>query len=229
MRKAKLGAQKYVGSRSRTCASPSAETVHEATKPSEVIGSSSSGSRTVPNALFTSSLTAGRFEAAPSLVAPLLSPGTAAPLARSRLLVRSPRGALRRRLPSSLVPRSSVQASPRPSVRSRPRDQLSVVRRGRGALTCVEPELGRNVDVVELGRVQAEDLLLRRGVDPGVVGELVTRVVPVDEALDLPLGLPDPVVAAEGHLVLADPEHQLADDLGEELRPGVHQPADDHR
>ena len=36
-----------MGSRSRTCASPSAETAHDATKPSEVIGSSSSGSRTV--------------------------------------------------------------------------------------------------------------------------------------------------------------------------------------
>src|SRR5216683_4588214 len=186
MRKAKLGAQKYVGSRSRTRTSPSAETVHEATKPSEVIGSSSSGSRTVSSAarsrdgattgavMFTCSLTSGRFEAAPSLVARTLLPAPR-------------RDALRRRLPSSLVPRSSVQAaprpggsltlrssvqaSPRPSVRSRPRDQLSVVRRGRGALTCVEPELGRNVDVVELGRVQAQDLLLRRGVDPGVVGE----------------------------------------------------------
>src|SRR6516162_1741209 len=50
MRKAKLGAQKYVGRRSRTRASPSAETVHDATKPSEVIGSSSSGSRTVASA-----------------------------------------------------------------------------------------------------------------------------------------------------------------------------------
>src|SRR5712664_1815819 len=34
---------------------------------------------------------------------------------RSRLVSRSPPGALRRRLPSSLVPRSSVQATPRPS------------------------------------------------------------------------------------------------------------------
>ena len=52
---------------------------------------------------------------------------------------------------------------------------------------------------------------------------------PVDEALDLPLRLPDAVVAAEGHLVLADPEQQLAHDPGEELRPRVHQAADDHR
>src|SRR5262249_60819546 len=39
IRKAKLGAQKYVGSRSRTWASPSADTGHDETNPSEVIGS----------------------------------------------------------------------------------------------------------------------------------------------------------------------------------------------
>src|SRR3984893_12730704 len=135
MRKAKLGAQKYVGSRSRTRASPSAETVHEATKPSEVIGSSSSGSRTVSCALLTSSLTEGRCEAAPSLVArtSLLSPGTAAPLARSRLLVRSPRGAVRRRPPSSL--RSSLQAPPlSPGTAPPPARSRLLVRSPRGAV-----------------------------------------------------------------------------------------------
>ena len=50
MRYAKLGAQKYVGSRRCTDASPSSETDAEATKPSVVIGSSSSGSRTSPRA-----------------------------------------------------------------------------------------------------------------------------------------------------------------------------------
>ena len=89
-------------------------------------------------------------------------------------------------------------------------------------------ELLGHLDAVELGGVQAEDLLLAGRAQPRVVGELVAGVVPVDESLDLPLGLPDAVVAAEGHLVLADPEQQLAHDLGEELGPGVHQAADDH-
>ena len=67
------------------------------------------------------------------------------------------------------------------------------------------------------------------GVQPRVVGVLVVvGHLPVDEALDLPLRLPDRVVGAEQHLVLADPEQQLAHDLGEELRAGVHEAADDH-
>ena len=53
IRKAKFGAQKYVGSRSRTCTSPSSDTVHDETKPSAVTGSSSSGSRTASNAAST--------------------------------------------------------------------------------------------------------------------------------------------------------------------------------
>ena len=44
MRKEKFGAQKKVGNRSRTVATPSADTVHDSTKSRSVIGSSSSGS-----------------------------------------------------------------------------------------------------------------------------------------------------------------------------------------
>ena len=65
IRKAKLGAQKYVGNRSLTVVSPPADTVHEVTKPSEVIGSSSSGSRTVSSAASTA-LAAGGDPAEPS-------------------------------------------------------------------------------------------------------------------------------------------------------------------
>src|SRR5580693_6274371 len=60
-------------------------------------------------------LASGAPAAPPSLVArsSLLSPGGAAPL-RLALLARSPPGRPRHRLPSSPVPRSSVQAAPRP-------------------------------------------------------------------------------------------------------------------
>src|SRR5882724_8649528 len=59
----------------------------------------------------------GRLGAPPSLVTPssLLSPGSAAPLRLARCLPARFRGALGRRLPSSLLRRSSVQAAPRPS------------------------------------------------------------------------------------------------------------------
>ena len=40
---------------------------------------------------------------------------------------------------------------------------------------------------------------------------------------------PRSIVGAEQHLVLADPEQQLAHDLGEEPWPCVHQAADHHR
>ena len=93
-----------------------------------------------------------------------------------------------------------------------------------------EPEALGHVDAVELRGVEAEDLLLALDAEPRVVREvLVVGHLPVDEALDLPLRLPDGVVAAEEHLVLADPEQQLAHDLGEEPRARVHQAADHHR
>jgi hypothetical protein len=54
IRKAKFGAQKYVGSRRCTSATPSTDPWHDATNPSVVTGSSSSGSRTVSSADSTS-------------------------------------------------------------------------------------------------------------------------------------------------------------------------------
>ena len=51
----KLAAQKNVGRRRSTVATPSGETVHDDTNSSSVIGSSSSGSRTVPSAAQTAS------------------------------------------------------------------------------------------------------------------------------------------------------------------------------
>ena len=164
--------------------------LHDATKPSEVIGSSSSGSRTVSSAASTG----------PARAAGRLAGGL--PRRPGR-----PGGHRSGHAPATSCASSCAAGVP-----------------GAG----VQLVLGRHLDAVELRRVQAEDLLLPRRAEPRVVGELVTGVVPVDEALDLPLGLPDAVVAAEGHLVLADPEQQLAHDLGEELRPGVHQAADDH-
>ena len=86
-----------------------------------------------------------------------------------------------------------------------------------------------HLDVVQLGRVEAEDLLLGLRRERRVVRERLVGVVPVDEPLDLPLGLPDGVVGAEQHLVLADPEQQLAHHLREEARAGVHEAADDDR
>ena len=59
MRKEKFGAQKKVGNRSRTVATPSADTVHDSTKSRSVIGSSSSGSSTVPRARQTASREVG--------------------------------------------------------------------------------------------------------------------------------------------------------------------------
>ena len=55
IRNEKFGAQKNVGSRRCTDATPSPETVQEATKSRAVIGSSSSGSSTVPSACQTES------------------------------------------------------------------------------------------------------------------------------------------------------------------------------
>src|SRR6266568_2754738 len=62
----------------------------------------------------------GAFEAPPSLVTrpSLLSPGGAAPSGSLTVLPARLRAPLRHRLPSSLVPRSSVQAAPRPPARS---------------------------------------------------------------------------------------------------------------
>src|ERR1700743_547074 len=106
-------------------------------------------------------------------------------------------------------------------------DQLGVILLSRLAAGVVlELVFGRDVDAVELGGVEAEDLLLTSYAEPRVARELLAWVVPVDEALDLQLGLPDAVVAAEGHLVLADPEQQLAPDLGEGLGPGADQAAE---
>src|SRR4051794_5103278 len=172
MRNAKLGAQKYVGRRRCISASPSGETDHDATNPSVVIGSSNSGSRTPPRASRTSVLVMLYLlgRAAARLYRP-----SSDEAAQARPGVQTPHGA----------PHRSCRL-----------DQLGVVpRAGLGDL-----QLLRHLDVVELGRVEAEDLLLRGRGDPRVVGELVARVVPVDEALDLPLGLPNAVVGAEGHL-----------------------------
>src|SRR3954447_14789338 len=90
-------------------------------------------------------------------------------------------------------------------------------------------ELLRDLDAVQLRGVEPEDLLLAVDAEARKVRELgVIGHLPVHEALDLPLRLPDRVVGAEQHLVLADPEQQLAHDLREELRARVHQAADDH-
>ena len=103
-------------------------------------------------------------------------------------------------------------------------------RRPRACRLPPELALGRHRDVVERRRVQAQDLLLAGRVDAREVGVLLAvGVVPVHEALDLPLRFPDAVVAAEGHLVLADPEQQLAHHLREEPGARVHETADDHR
>src|SRR5215472_11644460 len=129
MRNAKLGAQKYVGSRSRTCASPAAETVHDETNPSEVIGSSSSGSRTASSA--------SRRSPAPTATVEELMPLDRLRAGLAEYLVRARRA---------------------------------------GSL-----ELGRHVDVVQLGRVQAHDLLLALGAQPREVRELsIVRHLPVD-------------------------------------------------
>src|SRR3954464_15035690 len=126
MRNEKFGAQKNVGSRSRTAATPSPETVHEATKSRSVIGSSSSGSSTVPSARQTSSR---RVTAAPRRRP--ARPGT-------RVLTWPARSRLR-----SLHLLLQLLA------------RLHGLVRRRG-----DPALRRDVDVVELGRVDPEDLLL---------------------------------------------------------------------
>src|SRR5205823_6952201 len=71
-------------------------------------------------------------------------------------------------------------------------DQLGVLPGGRGAGLGGQLVLVRHLEVVEPGRVQAEDLLLARDTQPRVVGELLAvRHLPFDEALDLTLRLPD--------------------------------------
>ena len=72
----------------------------------------------------------------------------------------------------------------------------------------------RHRDVVDLGRVQAEDLLLLLGGHRGVLGQLLGDLE-VDESLDQPARRPDRVVGRELDAVLADPVKELADDLRE--------------
>src|SRR6185312_9151380 len=130
--------------------------------------------------------------------------------------------------------RSEVPRSPR--LRPRRRGSLRSLRnpncrllRGRFGGCGAALELGRDLQVVELRGVEPEDLPLAIGSQPRVIGIGVVGVVPGSETLDLPLRFPDGVVTAEEHLVLAQPEQQLAHDLRKEARPGVHKAADHHR
>src|SRR4029078_488497 len=82
-----------------------------------------------------------------------------------------------------------------------PRDRLRaalaqhLVRAGRAGLGG-HLVLGRHLDAVESGGVQAEDLLLARDTQLRELGVLLAvRHLPVDEALHLPLRLPYAVVA----------------------------------
>jgi hypothetical protein len=85
----------------------------------------------------------------------------------------------------------------------------------------VDVELAGDLEVVEPGRVQAEDLLALVDRDGAVLALHVFRDLEVDELLDQPFRLPDGVVAAEQDAVLADPVEQLADDLREVPRAAV--------
>src|SRR6202050_3135557 len=129
IRNAKLGAQKYVGSRSLTCASPSPETVHKVTKPSEVMGSSSSGSRTVRRAASSAFSRGGD---PPDL--PLRSARAGRPAVADRTS-----------LPAEAVIPLVI-------------NQRSVVPRGRLPRVGRQLEFRRHLDVVERRRVQAKDL-----------------------------------------------------------------------
>src|SRR5918999_468423 len=87
-------------------------------------------------------------------------------------------------------------------------------------------QLRGHLYVVEPGGVEAEDLLLALGRETGEVVVLVPfGVVPINEHRGLPLRVPDRVIAGPQHLVLANPEQQLAHDRREEARAAVHQPA----
>src|SRR4029079_4919178 len=75
---------------------------------------------------------------------------------------------------------------------------------------CRQLQLGRHRDVIHLGGVEAEDLLLLIGGDLRVLTEVVGNLE-VDERLHQPTRRPDRVVRRELDPVLADPVQQLPD------------------
>ena len=85
---------------------------------------------------------------------------------------------------------------------------------------AADRDSGRHVEVVEPGRVEAEDLALGVGSELPVLAHHVLRDGEVHELLDQPLGVPDGIVARPEEAVLSQPVEKLAEHLGEVPRPG---------